>query len=483
MKNLATIIPLSKKRGIFWEARTRILAWYVVLMSVFVVLSVPIFYQRVLFEVDRRVRADLAGEIEEFQELFAKQQPSQNQSPQDLLVVLFDRFLSSELPEDDTYFIAFLDGQFYKASGAVPNILKEDVQLLQHWATLTQPEQEEKRTPNPKIGNLLYIAEPVVVNEEVQGVLVAVHATAGEIREAREAIVVVIEVLLTMLVVAVVLAWVASRRVLQPLRSLVQAARSISETDLTRRIPVQGNGEIAELAVTFNAMMDRLQAAFNSQREFVNDAGHELRTPITIIQGHLELLDADNPEEREQTIELVLDELDRMGRFVNELIFLAKAERRDFLELETVEVDSLTEELYAKAKGLAPRDWQLDRKGKGRFVADRQRITQAVMNLAQNATQHTAETDTITIGSVSDRDGIRFWVRDTGCGISPRDQERIFKRFARASHSRRRSEGAGLGLSIVQAIAQSHGGRVELYSKPGFGSTFTLIFPFEEPKG
>ncbi|MDY7015100.1 MAG: ATP-binding protein, partial [Cyanobacteriota bacterium] len=473
---------ISPRQGIFWEARTRILAWYVALMSVCVVLSIPIFYRLVLFQVDRRVRTDLAGEIEEFQELVQKQQLDPEEERSDAYIArLFDRFLSSELPEDDTYFLTFLNNQFYQASGAVPDLIERDVPLLQRWAKLTQPRQGEKPTSNPKIGTLIYLAEPIAINGQVKGVLVAVHATAGEIQEARYAMIAVIQVLLAMLIVAVLLAWVASRQVLLPLRSLARAALSISETDLAQRIPVRGQGEIAELGATFNAMMDRLQAAFESQREFVNDAGHELRTPITIIQGHLELLDRDDPE-FEQTVELVLDELDRMGRFVNDLIFLAKAERRDFLEQTFVEIDPLTEELYAKAKGLAPRNWQLEGKGKGRFFADRQRITQAVMNLAENATQHTEETDTIAIGSARDRDEIRFWVRDTGFGIAPSDRERIFKRFARAAHSRRRSEGAGLGLSIVQAIARSHGGRVELQSQPGVGSTFTLIFPLEEPK-
>ena len=113
---------------------------------------------------------------------------------------------------------------------------------------------------------------------------------------------------------------------------LADTARSISETDLTRRIPVSGRDEIAELARTFNAMLDRLEAAFATQRAFVSDASHELRTPITIVRGHLELL-GDDPQERRETIALVTDELDRMSRFVDDLLLLAKAERDDFLRV------------------------------------------------------------------------------------------------------------------------------------------------------
>ena len=115
------------------------------------------------------------------------------------------------------------------------------------------------------------------------------------------------------------------------------------------------------------------------------------------------------------------------------------------------------------------------------LVADRQRLTQAVMGLAQNAVQHTADGDTIWLGSEADDREVRLWVRDDGPGVGPDDQERIFARFARASASRRRSEGAGLGLAIVRAIAEAHGGRAGVSSRPGAGATFTVTIPLEGP--
>lgn len=145
-----------------------------------------------------------------------------------------------------------------------------------------------------------------------------------------------------------------------------------------------------------------------------------------------------------------------------------------------MELGSLTEELYAKAKALAFRDWHLEAKALGRIVADRQRVTQAIVNLAQNATQHTTDGDVIALGSSLTDSDARLWVCDTGEGIALADQKRIFERFARGSSGRRRrSEGAGLGLAIVRAIAEAHGGRVELISRPGGGSTFTIVIPLE----
>ena len=288
-------------------------------------------------------------------------------------------------------------------------------------------------------------------------------------------------VLISVLLIASALAWVVAGRILAPLRMLDETARSISETDLTRRIPVSGNDEIAELARTFNAMVDRLERAFASQRAFVSDASHELRTPITIVRGHLELL-GDDPQERRETVALVTDELDRMSRFVDDLLLLAKAERNDFLRIEEVELGALTDELLDKATGLGPRAWALEARGEARIQADRQRLTQAVMGLAQNAVQHTADGDAVWIGTGVDGDEASLWVRDTGPGYRARGSGTRVRALRARRGRRRRSEGAGLGLAIVRAIAEAHGGRAELASRPGAGSTFTVVVPLDGPE-
>jgi signal transduction histidine kinase len=256
---------------------------------------------------------------------------------------------------------------------------------------------------------------------------------------------------------------------------LRDTAQSITETDLTQRISVRGHDEVAQLGRTFNDMLDRLETAFMGQRRFVDDAGHELKTPITIVRGHLELL-SDDPEDKRETVALVTDELDRMSRIVNDLLLLAKAEQPDFLRPEPVDVESLTHELHDKLAAIAPRDWRVESIGKGSILADRQRFTQAVVQLAENATKQTDEGQVVALGTFVSDGEARIWVRDTGLGIPSEDQSRIFGRFSRGA-SGRRTEGAGLGLSIVEAIARAHGGRVELASRPGQGATFTVIVP------
>lgn len=472
---------------LFFGVRTRILLWYVVLMMFCLVISILTIRQVLLVRLEKRFEKSLIQEKKEFIRLVEGRNPYTGKPFGNEVTAMFDVFLSRNFTEEDEFLITLLNGKFYKSKSnyiVLPDSLNSNSDLVKHWGRLTKRQQGEKVTSD---GTIVYLAQPIV-RGKTHGVFVVGFSTAREYRKVDEVIFVAIHVTIVVIAVASALAWVVAGRVLSPLRLLTETAYAITESDLTRRIPVQGKDEIAELTITFNEMLDRLQAAFSSQqaafasqRDFINDAGHELRTPITIIRGHLELL-GDDPQEQRETIELVTDELDRMSRFVDDLLLLAKAEQPNFLYKETLDIGNLTEELYAKARALAERDWRLENKGTGRIVADRQRLTQAMMNLAQNATQHTKTGDTIALGSALVDGNVHFWVRDTGEGIACADQQRIFERFARATNSRRRSEGAGLGLAIVRAIAQAHGGRVELLSRPGGGSTFTLVIPLDPPQ-
>jgi signal transduction histidine kinase len=228
-------------------------------------------------------------------------------------------------------------------------------------------------------------------------------------------------------------------------------------------------------------MLERLEGAFEDQRRFLDDAGHELRTPLTIVLGNLELLPED-PVERQETVDLLMDELERMSRIVHDLLLLAKREQPGFLELETVDVGALTDELASKAAALGPGEWIVESRGQGLVVADRQRLTEAVLQLAENAVKHSGSEKPIRLGSSVSPDAARLWVRDEGEGVRPEDRERIFERFLRAENESRAS-GSGLGLPIVKAIAEAHGGYVELESTYGGGATFMIVFPVDQDEG
>ncbi|MFD2399583.1 histidine kinase dimerization/phospho-acceptor domain-containing protein [Prauserella oleivorans] len=172
------------------------------------------------------------------------------------------------------------------------------------------------------------------------------------------------------LVLAAGVSWVVAGQILAPVNTVRRAAAEITEHDLTRRIPVQGRDDIAALAEQFNAMLDRLENAFSTRRQFLDDAGHELRTPITIIRGHLELM-GDGPQERAEVVRLCTDELDRMARIVDDLLLLAKAQQPDFLRPQWTSVPELTSDIDAKARAIAPRTWVLESIGEGRRFSTR----------------------------------------------------------------------------------------------------------------
>jgi two-component system, OmpR family, sensor kinase len=469
----------GRSPGTIWGLRFRILLWYVLILGVALAASVLVVDRILVNQVDERIEDGLAQEAAELRRLARGRDPLTGKRFHSNVGRIFEVFLQRNIPAPNETYVTFRNGEPFKpAFRPPPYRLDRDPELTARWANLSQPERSRVDTP---AGTVEYLAIPLKAEGETRGVFVAAFFRDIELADIRPAVWGAAGVGLAALLVGSVLAWRVAEGVLRPVRLVTGTARSFSVGDLSKRIPVRGRDEIALLATTFNEMLDRLDNAFAGQRQFLDDAGHELRTPITVIQGHLELLD-DDPEERRKTIALVTDELQRMSRIVNDLIVLAKAERPDFLQFDTVDVAPLTEEVLAKARALAPRDWRLEAVARARVVADRQRLTQALIQLAQNAAAHTRDGDPIALGSELQNGEVRLWVKDSGPGIPPEEHQRIFRRFSRGREARRGSESAGLGLAIVRAIAEAHQGRVELQSRPGAGSTFTVVIPTDQPR-
>ncbi|HEX2160583.1 MAG TPA: HAMP domain-containing sensor histidine kinase [Thermoleophilaceae bacterium] len=456
----------------FGGARARILASFLILLAFSTAATVIVIRQILLVRLEAEVSDTLVQETEEFSQLVQGRDPATGEPFGDDLRRIFDVYIDRNVPDDDEAIFTILNGQPYASIGSRQFPI-EALAQREHWTALRRPTQKDVET---SAGPARYLAVPIRLGGEIRGHFVVAEFMRGDRAEVADAVRIAALVSGSVLLIASLLAFFAAGRVLAPLRALGDTARSIHETDLTRRIDVEGNDELADLARTFNAMLDRVETAFETQRDFIRDASHELRTPITIVSGHLELM-GDDPEERRATVDLVMDELARMSRLVDDLLLLARAERSDFLQVGPVDLEELAEELLAKASALAPRDWRLEAHARVTIEADRQRLTQAVMALADNAAQHTTDDDSITLGTAVEGSRIRLWVSDTGPGVSADDQRRIFDRFARGTSGPRRSDGSGLGLAIVKAIAEAHGGTVHVESRPGAGATFSLRIP------
>lgn len=470
----------SMIRRFFRQTRTRILLLYVSLLGMFTGLAIPLYKSLITSQVSLRVRNDLIEAQEAFHESYMAWERQPNQSLEDL-EAFADEFLANQLPEDDNFFIFIIGGDFYRSNPSqLLKPMRPGSDLYKTWEDLTEFERGEQPTELPEIGTIIHKGEPLIVDGEQLGVMVLAHATAGEQQEALASVFTFVLIEGVVVTISLLLAWFVTGRLLKPVRELAIAARRINESDLSQRLSTQGSGELADLAQIFNAMMDRLQDSFNSQRHFMNDAGHELRTPITIVRGHLELMGED-PLEQEETIELVLDELDRMGRLVNDMIALTKSERPDFLQYEMIDLKPFMDELFTKAQALADRDWQLQLECSGSMMGDRQRLTGALLNLLRNATQHTPASGTIELGCKQTFSQVVFWVKDNGEGMTLEEQLRIFDRFARLG--KRQSDGSGLGLAIVKAFTKAHRGKIDVESQPGRGATFTITLPISSQFG
>lgn len=469
--------PRSPHRWLF-SIRTRLLLWYLFLAGCMTVISVNAADRIYQDTIITRANGAMNQQLNQFNVFVESRQQMGKLFPRTNQI--FDAFLDIYAPTRDEYFVTLIDGQLHRTVGykdQALTLLQQRPDLIKTWASgytrqVGQIQLGEQRYQ--------YVAEPFRLSGRQPGTLVMVYDATTDFQQGRAALVRLVRDVSLFGVASLIFAWFTAGRVLAPLRQLTKTAQSISESDMNQRLPVQGKDEIGELTATFNDMLERLHTAFESQKEFLKDASHELRTPITVIQGHLEMLQY-KPHKQQETVALVMDELDRMSRLVNDLLLLAKTENPNFLHLKVEELDWLTEELYLKSRSMAERQWKLESKGLSPMTCDRQRLTQAIMNLVQNAIRHTTPDDTITLGSAVRENYASIWVRDTGEGIAPEDQQRIFERFARATQSNHQFEGHGLGLSIVQAIAHAHHGWVELDSHLGHGSTFTLILPLEPP--
>lgn len=301
----------------------------------------------------------------------------------------------------------------------------------------------------------------------------SVGSAQGSLRDTL--IVVGIAALAVLILAAFWIAALASR----PLRHIAAFAAAFDTTGLDRRLDEdEGPAEVRSLAHSFNRMLDRLQASFTREREFVADASHELRTPVTIAQGELDLMRrAASGEDRDQ-LDAVRRELKRMERLVTEMLVLAAQDSDASMRRDRIEVSDLLADIRRDAPLMGARNYVVDVLP-GTVEVDPDRIAQVFRNLLRNAVAHTDEGGRVHIGASAADGRVRFEVSDDGVGFSSEEAQHLFDRFYRTEEGRSRdSAGSGLGLAIARAIVEAHGGSIHaLSTNPGGGGKVVFDLP------
>ena len=285
-----------------------------------------------------------------------------------------------------------------------------------------------------------------------------------------------------LLVAMAILGWVLAGAALRPVERLRVEASAVSFTEPDRRLPVPDTGdELQRLAETLNGMLDRLHEALDRERRFVDEASHELRTPLGILQAEVELArkQTRSPEELADALASISQETDRLRRLTQDLLVLARSDRgRLPVHREDVDVSAVIDRVVTEFEEQAVRAGVRLRSGTGKVRArvDADRLRQAIENLVDNAVRHAGTGGTVEVTAERDDGWLRVSVTDSGPGFGDAVLDRAFEPFARVDGDRA-GEGAGLGLTIVRAVAEAHGGSATARNLDGGGAEVSIEVP------
>ena len=454
--------------------RTRLIAVITVVAAIgMVAVGFVVFLEersRILRQVDTLLEANLAS-ARHLVENPLEDEPWED--ARDALAAVVQR----TAPDDNTGSVGVLDGE----PRLVPGV-PLDVDLLGAPGFVPHV-VAQTRSGDPVIGTYAeegvvwrYLGMPVTVdaNGPTTALFMIAYDVEAELSEIDAAARVwVVASAVTIVVIGVAAGWVTTR-LLRPLRQMRETAEKVSGLSLDERLPIVGRDDVSELAQTMNDMLDRLDEAVDSQRRLLSDVGHELKTPITIVRGYLEVVDADDPFDVRETRDLAVDELERMSRLVQDLAAAAALHGPSPVKPVPVDAADLVRQIARKAQGIDGATVSTGAVAEVVTALDPTRTTQALLQLAQNAVTHGGGRFTISSAVVNDH--LELSVRDFGPGVPDDAKTQVFERFRRGEDTEGRA-GSGLGLNIVQVIARAHGGGVRVEDAPGGGADFRVSLP------
>lgn len=471
--------------------RVRILAWMFLIITAIIAALIFSVREVLLNEVASNATTSATDEIEEFRNFAKVGLDPATAKPFNSIDAMLETFISRQHSGYTEQLIGISPSRiiYLDHSNTHPThkgyVLPQDRAFISTIRAQTATAGLEHTPAGPVHWGKLDITLTTDSGQQETGSLIVFQYIQPELDSVRHAVTNMIWAGTAGLILTTAISWLVAGRITKPIRSLRAVAETINDKDFSGRVQVRGDDDVAAMAEAFNHMIDRLEQSTLTERQFMDDVSHELRTPITIIRGHLELMD--RTPDQEQTLALVDNELDRMGRIVADLLTLAKSERPNFVQPHTVDVADLMISLDSKVQAFTSHHWTISTIAEGNATLDEQRVTQALVQLAANAAQYSPEGSTITLGSEFTGAGtqrhLKLWVRDQGPGVHPDDAPHLFDRFHR-NHAKnpatanKHSVGAGLGLAIVRSIAEAHQGTVWIAQPDtGPGAIFGLTLP------
>jgi two-component system, OmpR family, sensor kinase len=400
-----------------------------------------------------------------------------NSRPADQTMLAFSRLYlrTHALPEGQVVVIDFPDQALLASAEAAGFVDSSDAAAL--WRQI--PPVGVARTVN--VGDTTYRTLAVPIDAGSKRAVFVVGANQREVaaNEARVQRLAAIEALIALLAGSIA-GFLVLRGLLRRIGRITQTAAELGQGEYDRRLGDQGtDDEVGQLAATFDAMADRVAAAMTAQRRLLSDVSHQLRTPLTVARGHLEVLDRTgvaDPREVHETLYVVIDEIDQMTSLVERLLLLGRAFEPDFVGAEAIDARSFMADLHAAAAVIAPRDWSLGPVADVTLEGGYDALRGAMLNLIDNAVKATSEGDAIRVSADRLVDGeVALSVADAGPGIPPTERKDVLERFRRGGAPD--ATGSGLGLAIVTAVAHAHGGRVEIATSDLGGAAVSIVLP------
>jgi heavy metal sensor kinase len=506
MKSLAGSV-FHRVHHFFHSVRFRMSLWFALVLALVLLFFSSFVYYRSVQDVREQTAARLIGRLREINAAFLRTYLVYNQWAwwRDPGISVSETFT---LQENEIFVLTDAQGKAAIGWGAITPQDRDEIASLvgtlraEKYNTRFYPYQlSSTADAHGRPVDYLLSPAPIVLENRLLGWIIIgqVADPGGQIPRLR--LTLIIAATATLLVALIGGYWLANRA-LWPVTAITRTAQVISATDLSRRLNLNTRDELGELAGTFDQMLDRLQSAFNRQRQFTADASHELRTPLTIIalEANRALEGNRKPEEYRQALQVIQGENAFMSRLVGELLTLARMDAGQVnLQREPLDLSDLALEVIERFSQIAAeKGINLLAGGLPELPVsgDRQYLLQMVTNLVDNAVKYSpvgpGQWVQVETGLLADPAGPRAWLRisDNGPGIAPEHLPHLFERFYRADQARSHNPGgeddtgeipgSGLGLAIVQWIAREHGGSASVSSQPGQGSIFEVQIPVKQ---